>query len=94
MSLAEGTEVGWPPYCSGEEVPFLGGNVVEVLDSTGKGGDSCCGTVGVRNFLSGVGEKWQSDFVGVAIECGKEDPELGASGLGLRGGRGSGRAAF
>ncbi len=67
---------------------------MEVLDGTSEGGDSCCGAVGVRDFLSCVSEEWRSDFVGVAVKGGKEDPELGVSGLGLRGGHGSGRAAF
>ena len=67
---------------------------MEVLDGTGEGGDSCCGAVSVHDFLGCVSEEWWSDFVGVAVKSGKEDPELGALGLGLRGGRGSGRAAF
>ncbi len=67
---------------------------MEVLDSTGECGESSCGTVGVCYFLCCVGEEWWSDFAGVAIEGGKEDPELGALGLGLRGDCGSGRAAF
>ncbi len=71
MSLAEGAEVGWPSYCSGEEVLFLGGDVVEVLDGTSEGGNSCCGAVGVRDFLSCVGEERRSDFVGVAVKGGK-----------------------
>ncbi len=67
---------------------------MEVLDGTSEGGNSCCGAVGVRNFLSCVGEEWRSDFVGVSVKGSKEDPELGMSGLGLRGGCGSCRTAF
>ncbi len=67
---------------------------MEGLDGTSEGCDSCCGTVGVRDFLGCVSEEGRSDFVGVTVKGGKEDPEFGASGLGLRGGRGSSRAVF
>ncbi len=67
---------------------------MEVLDGTGEGGDSCCGTVGISNFLCCIGENWRSDRVGVAIKGGKKDSELGALGLRLRGRRGSRWAAF
>ncbi len=67
---------------------------MEVLDGTGECGNPSCCAVSVRNFLCCIGEKRSADFAGVAVEVGKEDPELGASGLRLRGSCGSGRAAF